>query len=268
MNSIATFDAGDLVYAVITVFISVVVILAIRRFGNLPIALFGVDLNLLTYGYLWDTATKALRGTSYWPRWNGTLLQMNKPTVLLLICLLNLFLLAWNMKILDNIERYTEAKIHLGYTNWVLRPVAIAFGLTSLVAFIFFNSMWGWDMVLIFVLVGSFVTAVGIGYLGIATDQGIKAVAESKVGAKFGSWLFLLPVFDFVDHFLSEIAPEIIRRIVSVVGVVLLLGAILAGIWLLGAALLVIGAFLLRHFYWVAFILVAVFAVGYLARRL
>lgn len=143
MTLIATFEAGDLVYAVLTVFITVVIILAIRRFGNLPVALFGVDLNLLTYGYLWDTAQKALRGTSYWPRWNGPLLEMNKPTVLFLICLLNLFLLAWNMKILDKIERYTKAKIHLGYTNWVLRPVAIGFGLTSLVAFIVFNAMWG-----------------------------------------------------------------------------------------------------------------------------
>ena len=143
MSLIATFETGDLVNAVITVFITVVVILAMRRFGNLPVALFGVDLNLLTYGYLWDTASKALRGTPYWPRWNGPLLEMNKPTVLLLICLLNFFLLAWNMKILHKIERYTAAKTHLGYTNWLWKPVAIGFGLTSLIAFIFFNAMWG-----------------------------------------------------------------------------------------------------------------------------
>lgn len=127
-------------------------------------------------------------------------------------------------------------------------------------------------MVLIFVLVGSFVTAVGIGYLGIATDQGIKAVAESKVGGKFGRWLFLLPVLDFLDHFLSEMAPKIIRLIVGAVGFVLLIGAIVAGIWLFGAAvfsgLLGILAFLLRHFGWVAFISVAIFAAVYWARRL
>src|SRR6266436_6780723 len=134
MNLVATFEASDLVSALFTVFITVVVILAMRRFGKLPIPLFGVDLNLLTYGYLWDTAWKALRGTPYWPRWDGTLLAMNKPTVLFLVCLLNFFLLAWNMKILHKIERYTEAKTHLGYTNWILKPVGIGFGLTSLVA--------------------------------------------------------------------------------------------------------------------------------------
>ena len=127
-------------------------------------------------------------------------------------------------------------------------------------------------MVLILVLVGSFVTAVGIGYLGIATDQGIKAIAESKVGGRFGRWLFLLPVLDFLDHFLSELAPEIIRRIVKVVGFVLLAGTILAGIWLFGAAilsaLLVICAFLFRHFGWVVLISVAIFAAAYWARRL
>src|SRR6266446_4396631 len=117
-------------------------------------------------------------------------------------------------------------------------------------------------MILIFVLVGSFITAISIGYLGIAADQGIKAVAESKVGGKFGRWLFLLPVFDFLDHFVSEMAPEIIRRIAGAVGFVLLAGAILTGIWFFGAAvlsaLLVILAFLLRHFAWVAFISVAI----------
>jgi hypothetical protein len=143
MNLFSTFNAGDLAYAIITVFISVIVILAIRRFGNLPVALFGVDLNLLTYGYLWDTTAKALKGAEYWPRWSGTLFQLNKATVLFVICLLNLFLLAWNMKILDKIEVNSRAKTSAHYTNWILRPVAIAFGLTSLIAFILFNSVWG-----------------------------------------------------------------------------------------------------------------------------
>jgi len=143
MNLFSAFNAGDCAYALITVFISVVVILAMRRFGNLPVALFGVDLNLLTYGYLWDTATKALKGTEYWPRLNGTVLYVNKPTILLVTCLLNLFLLAWNMKLLDKIEANTAGKTRVGYTNFVLRPFAIAIGLTSLIAFIFFNSAWG-----------------------------------------------------------------------------------------------------------------------------
>jgi hypothetical protein len=127
-------------------------------------------------------------------------------------------------------------------------------------------------MLLLFVLVGSFVTALGIGYLGIATDQGIKAIAETKVGGRFGRWLFLLPVLDFLDHFLSELAPKLIRQIVGIVGFVLLAGAILAGIYFLGAAvlsaLLAICAFLFRHFGWVVFISVAIFAAAYWARRL
>jgi hypothetical protein len=141
MDPFANFRTGDFAYAVITVVISVVVILAMRRFGNLPIALFGVDLNLLTYGYLWDTAGKALKGAEYWPRWNRALLELNKPTVLFLICLMNLFLLAWNMKLLDKIERSINTNVL--YTNLALKPFSIALGLTSLVAFLFFNSVWG-----------------------------------------------------------------------------------------------------------------------------
>ena len=130
----------------------------------------------------------------------------------------------------------------------------------------------GRKMILIFVLVASFGTALAIGYLAIVADQGIKAVAESKVGGKFGRWLFLFPVLDFLDHFLSEMAPEIIRRIAGVVGFALLAGAIFAAIWFLGAAvfsaLLFIFAFLLRHFVWVAFISAAIATAVYFTRRL
>jgi len=134
-------------------------------------------------------------------------------------------------------------------------------------------------MLFVFVFLGSFITALGIGYLGVFADQGIKVVAESKVGAKVGRWLFLLPLFDFVDHFISEIAPEIIRRIVSVIGlglslaaVVIATCAILAAIWFLGGILIsmlvFIFAFLLRHLNWIIFGSVAILAVVQLAKRL
>ena len=141
MSSFPTFDAADCGYALLSVFITVVVILLIRLYGKLPVTLFGVDLNLLSYGYLWETCLKAIRGHSYWPRLTSP--SINKPLLLFVICLLNVLLLAWNMKILHNIETNVGTGTKIRYTNWFLRPVAIAFGFTGLVAFILFNSMWG-----------------------------------------------------------------------------------------------------------------------------
>jgi hypothetical protein len=110
---------------------------------------------------------------------------------------------------------------------------------------------YGIHLIPIFVLVGSFVTAVAVRYLAIVADQGIKAAAESKVGGKFGSWLLLLPVRAFPDHSLSAMAPEIIRRIAAR-WIRLAGGAICAAIWLLGppifSALLLIFAFLSTPF--------------------
>ena len=134
-------------------------------------------------------------------------------------------------------------------------------------------------MLLVIVFAGSFVVALGIGYVGAAADQGIKIVAESKVGAKVGQWLFLLPLFDFADHLASEVIPDLIRRFVDAVGfglaLVLVLAAIcalLAALWFFVSALLFAGlsifSFLWRHVGWIVFGLIAIFAAVQYAKRI
>jgi hypothetical protein len=142
MRLLQTFEPTDFGCALLTVFIAVVLLILIRLFGKLPVSLFGLDLNLLTYGYLWDTALKALRNQTYWPRLSDP--SINKAVLLFVICLCNFIFLAWNMKILDSIEKNASSQARIAYTNWVLKPLAMALGLTSVIAFIGFNSLWGY----------------------------------------------------------------------------------------------------------------------------
>lgn len=72
-----------------------------------------------------------------------TVLHLNKPTILVLIAVLNLILMAWNMKILHQMENLTQGGAKSRYVTWFLRPFAIALGITSLLAFVFCNAIWG-----------------------------------------------------------------------------------------------------------------------------
>lgn len=69
-------------------------------------------------------------------------------------------------------------------------------------------------MELLAVLGGSFIAALAIGYFSVASEHGVRIVAESKIGNKIGRWLFLFPVFDRLEHYVSRIfATETIERI-------------------------------------------------------
>jgi hypothetical protein len=120
-------------------------------------------------------------------------------------------------------------------------------------------------MVLILIFVGSFFTALGIGYLAVATEQGVKKVAETEVGNKIGRWLFLLPVFDFLDHFTSEIAPDLLKKIVTVIGYLLVVGIILVALYFVGTAVLIF--LFVKHLPTFVILTVLTFAIIYLVRR-
>jgi hypothetical protein len=49
----------ELIYAVLTVIITIVLIIGLKIYGNLPIENIGPELNILTYGFMWDTILSA-----------------------------------------------------------------------------------------------------------------------------------------------------------------------------------------------------------------
>lgn len=143
MEFLFTVNYIDFFYALMAVFVTVILIILARAFGNLPVSSPGLDFNLLTYGFLWDTTFRAVRGVEYWSRFDPNTWPLNKPTTLLTVALVNLILLAWNMKLAHKIEQYaTNSNTKRFYVEWILRPFSLAIGITSLVAFLFMNTAW------------------------------------------------------------------------------------------------------------------------------
>ncbi|ETW93065.1 MAG: hypothetical protein ETSY1_40860 [Candidatus Entotheonella factor] len=124
-------------YALLTVFITVLCVIVIRVFGNLPISLLGPDLNLLTYGFLWDTSSKALRGVDYWPRFVPVIPNINASTTLFVIVVFNLLLLGVNLKLAHHAPDFTD-----GQQKWLIRPLTNTIGILSLIIFLLIQGMW------------------------------------------------------------------------------------------------------------------------------
>ncbi len=142
MSIVASFSWLELFYASMTAVVTVLLVIGLRVFGKLPVSSFGPDFNLLTYGFLWDTTINAVKGNQYWDRFDPTVWPINKPTTLLVIAIFNLVLLAGNMKLANKVEEIYKQKGRTAYTEWFLKPVAIALGITSLIAFLFIQSVW------------------------------------------------------------------------------------------------------------------------------
>ena len=143
MTFLSTFNWLDLFYSMLTAIVTVVLVIGLRVFGNLPVGIFGPDLNLLTYGFLWDVGIKAMRNVEYWPRFDPTGWPLNKPTTLITISLINLILMGWNMKLADNVATRNRNGEKTWYTEGILKPFIIAIGITSLIVFLYVNSVWG-----------------------------------------------------------------------------------------------------------------------------
>lgn len=151
MDIISQINTGDLSFAVLTVFTTVFLIIFVKIFGGIATSgsAIGTEFNLLTYGYLWDTCLDAVRGRAYWPRFDLSSTFLTKPLILLLVCLANFLIMAWNMKIESIINRRTNASINPSasvnvdrVTKWFLKPMVMALGVLSLLIFLFLNSAW------------------------------------------------------------------------------------------------------------------------------
>jgi hypothetical protein len=130
-------DGLKLFYAVLTVAVVVVLVTAARAFGKLKPTRLGPDLNLLTYGFLWDTTLKAVQNKEYWPNFQAAQWPVNKATTLLVIALVNVVFTAWNMKLDESIS----APGVTGFKLFMRRTLSLAVGITSLVMFLGISSI-------------------------------------------------------------------------------------------------------------------------------
>jgi hypothetical membrane protein len=149
VSQIMTPQPDNLFYAIITVVITVFFVQLIRKFGNVPSGLVGPELNLLAYGFLWDTTVKALRGVEYWPRFeqfvwsfgNGTALHVNKGTTLFIMSFLNLVVMGANLKLSNYAEESIKTKPK-GWRTRLLKCSVTSLGTFSMFLFLFVQSIW------------------------------------------------------------------------------------------------------------------------------
>ncbi len=133
------FNFFEFFYSILTVVVTVLVVVLVKRFGNIPGSSIGTDLNTLTYGFLWDIVVKAIRNQEYWPNFNSEYtFHINKPSILLLICLINTILMAWNFKISHQVSTQNTR-----ITRWFLKPFSLSLGIVSLFFFLFTRVVWG-----------------------------------------------------------------------------------------------------------------------------
>ena len=142
-------SAAGFFYAFLSVIGTVILVTLVKVFGNLPTSILslGTDLNLLTYGFLWDTSVKALRGQEFWSRFpQEDLSFLNKPTILVCIFIFNFLLMAFNLKLEHRVterKKSNHEKSSSWVTYWVLKPGVLALGVFSLLIFLFINAAWG-----------------------------------------------------------------------------------------------------------------------------
>lgn len=153
MGILSAINPAEFFYSFLTVFITVILITTVKVWGGISIngTAIGTDLNLATYGFIWDICTKALRGQDFWPRFSVSLTFLNKPVILLLIFVGNFLIMALNLKLEDivnqrqNISVQPEQNIRVQpkwVTQMLLKPLVIALGVFSLIIFLLLNSAW------------------------------------------------------------------------------------------------------------------------------
>lgn len=92
----------ELIAASLTIIITILLVVGLKVYGNLPVSNIGPELNLLTYGFLWDTVLKAING-SYWLNFPKNIENI-KPLILIGVILLNIVLMAINFKLAYKLE--------------------------------------------------------------------------------------------------------------------------------------------------------------------
>ena len=97
----------ELAVAILTAVATVLLIQFFRKFAKIPTDGIGLDLNLLTYGFLWDTVLNATEG-KYWDKFPEGSKEF-KPLLLIAIVFANLLLTLQNMRLTYEIEGLSES---------------------------------------------------------------------------------------------------------------------------------------------------------------
>ncbi|MBD2752603.1 hypothetical protein [Spirosoma validum] len=128
----------SLIVSFLTILVTVILIVFVKIYSKIPSGAIGPELNLLTYGTLWDLIISAMKGEDYWKNIEPTLLPY-KSFILTFIVILNFVMMAWNFKLANLIEKKRSLSMH---TKKQLKGVSLFLGLISLCFYTVFQVFW------------------------------------------------------------------------------------------------------------------------------
>lgn len=142
LNFRALLDSG------LVIFFTVLFVYILKKFASISIELIsiGTDLNLFTFGFLFEIVLKAMKGEPFWLNYDSQTLSeiLPKSYLLLLIFTGNALVMMGNFRLESHIDDKTQANSTFRNTSrfkYFLRPLVIFLGIVSLTIYLALTSV-------------------------------------------------------------------------------------------------------------------------------
>ena len=132
-------DFWGLAAGVLTVAVTIGLVLVVKHVAKIKNGNIGPELNLLTFGFLWDTIAMAMSQKNYWHRMPPAL-ATGKAIVLGFLVVINFALMMVTIADADKLEKHRNS---LSLTEVKrLRLKTTSFGVLSLSFFLLIKTFW------------------------------------------------------------------------------------------------------------------------------
>lgn len=134
-----TFDLNIFIKSTLIIFFTVILIYILKLFANIKVELISVstDLNLFTFGFLFDIALKAMNNEPYWINYSGLL---SKNYLLLLIFTGNALVMMLNFKLEDYLKKVINDPNHSNsLIDYFHKPIILFLGIVSFTVYLVLN---------------------------------------------------------------------------------------------------------------------------------
>ena len=121
------------------IFFTILLIYILKFLTNIKVDLIsiGTDLNLFTFGFLFDIALKAMEGKEYWSNYSYLL---SKNYLLLIIFTANALIMMVNFKLENHITTVIgSSNYSMNLVDYLYRPCVIFLGIVSLSIYLILN---------------------------------------------------------------------------------------------------------------------------------
>ena len=143
INLLNSNNVNILIKSGLIIFFTILLIYILKFLTNIkvdPISI-GTDLNLFTFGFLFDIALKAMEGKEYWSNYSYLL---SKNYLLLIIFTTNALIMMANFKLENHITTVIASSTYsMNLVDYFYRPCVIFLGIVSLSIYLILNLTFG-----------------------------------------------------------------------------------------------------------------------------